>query len=825
MGYVAPISILRQSQAKENDSYEFGSNLKPGGANVIIRKGSDNAGGTLVVEGNLTVEGSTTLINSTVLNVVDDIIVARYNLGTDGSGGLDVQQSGTSAAKFLYDSTDNKFKIGFGTVNSTTIDSLGILKVDELQANSISGLTTPLSVSQGGTGLSVVGADGEILASDGVGYTFRSISSFLTAGTGISLSGTTNVNISQIEDSVTQKVRISKNGALIGTRREINFVEGSNVTLTVNDNAGANRVDITISSTGGGGGGIGGSGTIDFIPKFTSSTSIGDSIIKEASNNSISIATFLVLSASGLSGIKTYTFPNISGNSDEVVTTVAIQSLANKTLYSPVLANATAKAFVFTGTTNILETISNIVYTGLDGTYKVGFGTSNPENALHIYKDARAPVTGFNDTEILLERTENTGIGGVLRTKYRRFSGNELRPIQNGDVITRIVGIGQFATGGAGEDEAARIDFVATGNWSSSSEPVDIVFYITEATTPFNKVERFRIRQDGNLVINSNLILSASGLSAQRTYTFPDVSDTVVTTTAVQTLTNKTLDDPVFINTFLDDLNDVVITGPSVGQVLKYDGTNWVNGSIPGVTPGGSDGAIQFNDSGSFGGETGGLFNWDKTNKRLTIGGNSSSVAGPALILEFDNANKTWLRLRRNGMDKLDINSLEGVDNYVVFKAASTVSKVAVMVNATNADNYFFAVKDGGGVDRIRLTSAGLVDCYSIFLRSIRTIVANGDLSIETNTTGKISFVVNSILVAKFETNGDFLMVGNRNWIPDGDNRGKVGTNTNRFAEVNAVVVNAGDFKFANGYYLTEDYENGGIKLCRPDGSVVTSWR
>ena len=38
----------------------------------------------------------------------------------------------------------------------------------------------------------------------------------------------------------------------------------------------------------------------------------------------------------------------------------------------------------------------------------------------------------------------------------------------------------------------------------------------------------------------------------------------------------------------LDDLSDVVITGPSSNQVLKYDGTKWVNGSAPGGGGGGS---------------------------------------------------------------------------------------------------------------------------------------------------------------------------------------------------------------------------------------------
>lgn len=47
---------------------------------------------------------------------------------------------------------------------------------------------------------------------------------------------------------------IQRNGVLQGVRRALNFIQGSNITLTVADNPTENRVDVTIASTGGGGG-------------------------------------------------------------------------------------------------------------------------------------------------------------------------------------------------------------------------------------------------------------------------------------------------------------------------------------------------------------------------------------------------------------------------------------------------------------------------------------------------------------------------------------------------------------------------------------------
>lgn len=52
------------------------------------------------------------------------------------------------------------------------------------------------------------------------------------------------------------RVAVRKNsGAVVGTRRQVNLIEGANVTLTVTDDAGSEEVDVTIAAAGGGGGG------------------------------------------------------------------------------------------------------------------------------------------------------------------------------------------------------------------------------------------------------------------------------------------------------------------------------------------------------------------------------------------------------------------------------------------------------------------------------------------------------------------------------------------------------------------------------------------
>ena len=52
------------------------------------------------------------------------------------------------------------------------------------------------------------------------------------------------------------RVAVEKAGTLVGTRRTINFIEGSNVNLTITDDSSNEEVDVTISSTAAGGGGV-----------------------------------------------------------------------------------------------------------------------------------------------------------------------------------------------------------------------------------------------------------------------------------------------------------------------------------------------------------------------------------------------------------------------------------------------------------------------------------------------------------------------------------------------------------------------------------------
>lgn len=75
-------------------------------------------------------------------------------------------------------------------------------------------------------------------------------STTISAGTGLTGGGdlSTSRTLSVAADSTIQKVEIAKGGVLSGTRKRINFIEGSNVTITATDDSGSNEVDVTIAA-------------------------------------------------------------------------------------------------------------------------------------------------------------------------------------------------------------------------------------------------------------------------------------------------------------------------------------------------------------------------------------------------------------------------------------------------------------------------------------------------------------------------------------------------------------------------------------------------
>jgi hypothetical protein len=109
----------------------------------------------------------------------------------------------------------------------------------------------------------------------------------------------------------------------------------------------------------------------------------------------------------------------------------------------------------------------------------------------------------------------------------------------------------------------------------------------------------------------------------------------------------------------------IVLTSPANGQVLKFNGTNWVNDSDAGITGSGAAGQVAYFTGATTQAGNNNLF-WDNTNARLGIGTNA-----PARTLDVQNAGLNILRLKGGSATN------QGSSIYIT-EAASTNTMFAI---------------------------------------------------------------------------------------------------------------------------------------------------
>lgn len=77
----------------------------------------------------------------------------------------------------------------------------------------------------------------------------------ITGGGDLSANRTLAFDSSALLDN-NARVKVLKNSVGVATRREVNFIEGTNITLTITDDVPNDQVDIVIDAAGGGGSGL-----------------------------------------------------------------------------------------------------------------------------------------------------------------------------------------------------------------------------------------------------------------------------------------------------------------------------------------------------------------------------------------------------------------------------------------------------------------------------------------------------------------------------------------------------------------------------------------
>lgn len=103
---------------------------------------------------------------------------------------------------------------------------------------------------------------GALTDTNSIDFTYNDAGNSITADVKVRNTSTANTSITASglgvdvnNNSSTQRIEVTRNsGSLVGTRKQLNFIEGPNVTLTIADDPGNDQIDITIASSGGAGG-------------------------------------------------------------------------------------------------------------------------------------------------------------------------------------------------------------------------------------------------------------------------------------------------------------------------------------------------------------------------------------------------------------------------------------------------------------------------------------------------------------------------------------------------------------------------------------------
>jgi hypothetical protein len=154
----------------------------------------------------------------------------------------------------------------------------------------------------------------------------------------------------------------------------------------------------------------------------------------------------------------------------------------------------------------------------------------------------------------------------------------------------------------------------------------------------------------------------------------------------------------------LDGLSNVDTAGKANGDILRWNSvTNkWEDNALPTTAPAGSNGEIQFNNSGAFGADSGLL--WDNTNKRLGVGASPASTV--RLDVRAQGALSTDIAFRvRNSADSANLMQVSG-DGRVGISTATPLANLHI--SSTNFGQDIFRVTyAAGATDIINAKSGG----------------------------------------------------------------------------------------------------------------------
>lgn len=335
----------------------------------------------------------TNVVQAETANLSVPVAIAQGGTGATTAGSALVNLGGTSLGIGLFTATNG----------ATARASIGAAASGaNSDITSLSGLTTPLSVPQGGTGLSTIPTNGRLLIGNGTGYTLSN----LTAGAGVSIT--------------------NGSGAITIASTGVTVYPGAGIPLSTGTSWGASY-------------GTTGTGTDVVLVDSPGLTGIPTAPTAVPGTNSVQIATTAFVAAAAFSAA----LPGQSGNAGKFITTDGTSASWAYVPVGSISATGTLSSTTFLAGDGTWSTItsSKITATGTASanTFLSGAGawsaipmagiaaTGTPSSSNYLRGDGTWDV--ISASTILPSQAGNAG-------KYLRTDGTNLSWQQAGGIST-----------------------------------------------------------------------------------------------------------------------------------------------------------------------------------------------------------------------------------------------------------------------------------------------------------------------------------------------------------------------------------------------------
>lgn len=160
------------------------------------------------------------------------------------AAGISATDDGTKTNVNVNDNT---------SIQKVNIEKAGVLIGSRSTINFIEGANITLTIVDDGTDDEIditIASDEQsynTVQEDGVALTQRDIINFGTGLNATDDSGNSRTNVDIVDDSSTQKVEVGKAGTLVATRKRVNFEDGTGINIVVADDSTNNESDVTVN--------------------------------------------------------------------------------------------------------------------------------------------------------------------------------------------------------------------------------------------------------------------------------------------------------------------------------------------------------------------------------------------------------------------------------------------------------------------------------------------------------------------------------------------------------------------------------------------------